>query len=588
MIKLSYKYKLLLSFTATFAVFAAVLVAFEMSHEQSYSARLLRERLQCYADLAAGIMERDTGKVATKKIEHFVRMLPDSAIRLTIMRHNGSVLYESEHNAPERMGNHADRPEVVEALTKTDGYDIRESATMKAEYFYYAKSYPHFIVRVALPYTPDIRNFLKPSSVFLWFVLIVFPIVIVMLIFLSDRMGKSISRLRTFINEAERGRLSYVKIDFPHSELGEIGRKIMEAYKELDEKGREARAGRERLLKHFQYFEGGIAIFNDRREIIYANPRFTQYVNAILPNPTGDISTLWDDPAFSPALQYVQLNNQTGRTPSGTAPVTRFTITSGGTHFSVQVLIYSEGDFEITMYDITHAEKNHVIKQQMSNNITHELRTPVSSIRGYMETIMECRGLSDEKKMYFLKRAYNQVLRLTELIRDVSIINKVEEAPETMTKEIIHPAEIMDDVLEELRAKIEEAGIKTESLIPQDTEVYGNYSLVYSIFRNLVENSVRYAGQGVTIHAECYKSGDDFCYFLFYDTGKGCPEKHLPRLFERFYRAEEGRTRELGGSGLGLSIVRNAVTFHHGNITVRNRKSGGLEFLFTLQRKPLQ
>lgn len=588
MIKLSYKYKLLLSFTATFAVFAAVLVAFEMSHEQSYSARLLRERLQCYADLAAGIMERDTGKVATKKIEHFVTTLPDSTIRLTIMRHNGSVLYESEHNAPERMGNHADRPEVVEALTKTDGYDIRESATMKAEYFYYAKSYPHFIVRVALPYTPDIRNFLRPSSVFLWFVLIVFPIVIVMLIFLSDRMGKSISRLRTFINEAERGRLSYVKIDFPHSELGEIGRKIMEAYKELDEKGREARAGRERLLKHFQYFEGGIAIFNDRREIIYANPRFTQYVNAILPNPTGDISTLWDDPAFSPALQYVQLNNQTGRTPSGTAPVTRFTITSGGTHFSVQVLIYSEGDFEITLYDITHAEKNHVIKQQMSNNITHELRTPVSSIRGYIETIMECKGLSEEKKMYFLQRAHNQVLRLTELIRDVSIINKVEEAPETMTKEIIHPAEIMDDVLEELRAKIEEAGIKTESLIPQDTEVYGNYSLVYSIFRNLVENSVRYAGQGVTIHAECYKSGDDFCYFLFYDTGKGCPEKHLPRLFERFYRAEEGRTRELGGSGLGLSIVRNAVTFHHGNITVRNRKSGGLEFLFTLQRKPLQ
>lgn len=588
MIKLSYKYKLLLSFTATFAVFAAVLVAFEMSHEQSYSARLLRERLQCYADLAAGIMERDTGKVATKKIEHFVTTLPDSAIRMTIMRHNGSVLYESEHNAPERMGNHADRPEVVEALTKTDGYDIRESATMKAEYFYYAKSYPHFIVRVALPYTPDIRNFLRPSSVFLWFVLIVFPIVIVMLIFLSDRMGKSISRLRTFINEAERGRLSYVKIDFPHSELGEIGRKIMEAYKELDEKGREARAGRERLLKHFQYFEGGIAIFNDRREIIYANPRFTQYVNAILPNPTGDISTLWDDPAFSPALQYVQLNNQAGRTPSGTAPVTRFTITSGGTHFSVQVLIYSEGDFEITLYDITHAEKNHVIKQQMSNNITHELRTPVSSIRGYIETIMECKGLSEEKKMYFLQRAHNQVLRLTELIRDVSIINKVEEAPETMTKEIIHPAEIMDDVLEELRAKIEEAGIKTESLIPQDTEVYGNYSLVYSIFRNLVENSVRYAGQGVTIHAECYKSGDDFCYFLFYDTGKGCPEKHLPRLFERFYRAEEGRTRELGGSGLGLSIVRNAVTFHHGNITVRNRKSGGLEFLFTLQRKPLQ
>lgn len=588
MARLNYKYKLLLSFTATFAVFAAVLVAFEMSHEQNYNARLLRERLECYSDITARISATQGGDIDKTRVDHMLHTLPDTTLRLTIMRHNGRVVYESSAGNADTLDNHAKRPEVVEALTNNDGYDIRKSATTGVEYFYYAKSYPQFIVRLALPYTPDIRNFLRPSSVFLWFVLIVFPIVIVMLIFLSDKMGKSISRLRTFINEAERGQVPYERIDFPHSELGEIGRKIMNAYKELDEKGRQARTGRERLLKHFQYFEGGIAIFNAHKEIIYANPRFTQYVNTILPNPTGDIATIWEDPAFSPALQFVELNSRTVHSPGDTAPVTRFTITAGSTHFAVQVLIYSEGDFEITLYDSTHAERNRVIKQQMSNNITHELRTPVSSIRGYIETIMECKGLSDEKKMYFLKRAYNQVLRLSELIRDVSIITKVEEAPETMNKEMLHPAEIMDDVLEELRAKIEEAGIKTECLIPADTEVYGNYSLVYSIFRNLVENSVRYAGHGVTIHAECYKSGDDYCYFVFYDTGKGCPEQHLPRLFERFYRAEEGRTRELGGSGLGLSIVRNAVTFHHGNISVRNRKGGGLEFLFTLQRRPLQ
>ena len=515
-----------------------------------------------------------------------LQTMPDSAARLTVITHNGAVLYESGGESPDRMDNHAGRPEVAEALSGKEGYDIRKSATTNVEYFYYAKAYPRFIVRVALPYTPDIRNFLRPSSVFLWFVLIVFPVVIVMLVYLSDRMGKSVSRLRKFMNDAERGHVPYEEIDFPHSELGDIGRKIMEAYKEIEEKGRQARTDRERLLKHFRYFEGGIAIFNARREIIYANPRFTQYVNTILPNPTGNVNTIWEDNAFLPARQFVELNNHSLKAGE-TAPVTRFTINAGSAHFAVQVLMYSDGDFEITLHDITRTEKNRVLKQQMSNNITHELRTPVSSIRGYIETIMECDGLPDERKRYFLKRAHDQVLRLSELIRDVAIITKVEEAPETMNKEMIHPAEIMNEVIEELRTRINDADMKAECLISEGTEIYGNYSLVYSIFRNLTENSVRYAGRGAEIHAECYKSGDDFCYFVFYDTGKGCPEEHLPRLFERFYRAEEGRTRELGGSGLGLSIVRNAVTFHHGNISVRNRKGGGLEFLFTLQRRPM-
>lgn len=584
--RLSYKYKLLLSFTATFAVFAAVLVAFEMSHEQNYSARLLRERLSCYADMAAGTIESAQGDSTRAELARMLQTMPDSAARLTVITHNGAVLYESGGESPDRMDNHAGRPEVAEALSGKEGYDIRKSATTNVEYFYYAKAYPRFIVRVALPYTPDIRNFLRPSSVFLWFVLIVFPVVIVMLVYLSDRMGKSVSRLRKFMNDAERGHVPYEEIDFPHSELGDIGRKIMEAYKEIEEKGRQARTDRERLLKHFRYFEGGIAIFNARREIIYANPRFTQYVNTILPNPTGNVNTIWEDNAFLPARQFVELNNHSLKAGE-TAPVTRFTINAGSAHFAVQVLMYSDGDFEITLHDITRTEKNRVLKQQMSNNITHELRTPVSSIRGYIETIMECDGLPDERKRYFLKRAHDQVLRLSELIRDVAIITKVEEAPETMNKEMIHPAEIMNEVIEELRTRINDADMKAECLISEGTEIYGNYSLVYSIFRNLTENSVRYAGRGAEIHAECYKSGDDFCYFVFYDTGKGCPEEHLPRLFERFYRAEEGRTRELGGSGLGLSIVRNAVTFHHGNISVRNRKGGGLEFLFTLQRRPM-
>ena len=443
------------------------------------------------------------------------------------------------------------------------------------------------MVRVARPYDEGVRNILRPANVFLLFVLLVLPIAIVILIYISDSFGRSVSRLRRFIDEAGKGGIGYDEISFPHSELGDIGREIMNLYRKLDEKGRQAKTERERLLKHFQYLEGGIAIFNTEKGIVYANPRFVQYVNSILPVPTGDVNTIWTNDAFRPVSEFVGLNSRE-LSPGEAAPVMRFNISAGSARYAVQVVVYNSSDFEMTLYDVTRAEKSRILKQQMSNNITHELRTPVSSIRGYIETILECKGLSDDRKRYFLERAYTQVIRLSELIRDVAIITKVEEAPETMHKETLMPCEIVNDVIEELDSRIKDADMQVYNRIDPEIKIFGNYSLVYSIFRNLVENSVRYAGRGTEVCVECYNSDDDFCYFNFYDTGKGCPEEHLPRLFERFYRAEEGRTRELGGSGLGLSIVRNAVTFHHGNISVRNRKEGGLRFLFTLQRHEMK
>jgi len=119
--------------------------------------------------------------------------------------------------------------------------------------------------------------------------------------------------------------------------------------------------------------------------------------------------------------------------------------------------------------------------------------------------------------------------------------------------------------------------------IPDDLTVNGNQNLLYAVFRNLTDNVIRYAGENIKIRISMYNEDKDFYYFSFYDTGCGIAnENHLNRLFERFYRINEGRTRDSGGSGLGLSIVKNAVAFHKGSITVKNRKEGGLEFLFTV------
>lgn len=581
---MTYKSKLLVNFMALFAVFTLLLVMFQYNREKQYKRELLETRLRSYANVVAGAVNMAHAVNDSTSFDALDRMLP-SDLRLTVIGHRGNVIYESRSHGILEMGNHLDRPEVAmaEESREGEGVNIRCSATFHKDYFYFAKDYHGFIVRVALPFNAEVQNFMKADNVFLWFVLMLFPIALVLLIYISDRFGKAVSGLRNFMNSADRGLVDYERITFPQSELGKLGEKIMQKYKQLEDSSRQIALERERLLRHFHYFEEGIGIFDAKRRNLYTNPRFTQYINVILEHPTGNVDTLWKAQAFAPVAEFLDLHSKQDTAQNDT-PVFRYTLKAGGSTFGVQVLVYSDGSFELSLADVTKAEKNRVLKQQMSNNITHELRTPVSSIRGYLETIIECPTLSDERKRYFVEKAFAQVVRLTDLIRDVALITKTEEAADLMPREEVDISRVIADVREDLHAGLESQHMTLHVNLPEGLTLNGNYSLIYSIFRNLVENSIRYAGEGTEVNISCYNMTQEFCYFSVYDTGQGVAEEHQPRLFERFYRVTEGRTRANGGTGLGLSIVRNAVLFHHGDISVRNRKGAGLEFIFTLHR----
>ncbi|MCM1176683.1 MAG: HAMP domain-containing histidine kinase [Bacteroidales bacterium] len=232
---------------------------------------------------------------------------------------------------------------------------------------------------------------------------------------------------------------------------------------------------------------------------------------------------------------------------------------------------------------IQEREKYREMKQQMSNNVAHELRTPVSSIRGYLETLLTCENIDPERKRSFIDKAYKQSIRLSDLIRDIALITKIEEASDQLLKETLNVRRIAEDVFDELRDSIAERGDVIENTLPPDLTLKGNQTLIYAIFRNLVENSVKYAGKHITIHIECTLHRDGSCDFIYYDTGVGVHKEHRERIFERFYRLTEGRTRDAGGSGLGLSIVRNAVAFHGGTIAAYRHNGGGLEYRFTMK-----
>ena len=220
-------------------------------------------------------------------------------------------------------------------------------------------------------------------------------------------------------------------------------------------------------------------------------------------------------------------------------------------------------------------------KKRITGNLAHELRTPVTSIRGYLETLVDNPQMDEAKKGQFIDRAYRQTLRLSDLIRDISLITKMEEAPQTLKKEHLGMRHLTCEVIEEFAGTIAAQGVKVENTIADDVCILGNQSLLYALLRNLVENSLRYGGPGITIHIEC-SLYDGMANFFYYDTGKGVSDEHLGKIFERFYRIPEEDSHRSEGSGLGLSIVKNAVAFHRGTISAHHLQPHGLAFRFSI------
>ena len=209
------------------------------------------------------------------------------------------------------------------------------------------------------------------------------------------------------------------------------------------------------------------------------------------------------------------------------------------------------------------AEKEGRMRRELTQNIAHELKTPVASILGYTETILNTPGIDEETRHQFIVRTHLQAQRLTALLQDISILNRM--------------------VVQETALAFENRKMTLSNSLSQGIIVRGNPSLLYSVFRNLVDNALNYAGQGTVVKVYAVEE-TDYWHFVFTDNGVGIPPEHLPRIFERFYRIDKGRSRSLGGTGLGLAIVKNAVMLHGGTIIAKPTEGGGLTFEFSIKK----
>ena len=251
--------------------------------------------------------------------------------------------------------------------------------------------------------------------------------------------------------------------------------------------------------------------------------------------------------------------------------------------FNLHAIVFSDRSFEVVIRDITKIEKQKIIKEQITSNIAHELKTPITIILGYLE-LLNNNDISKEDAKKYIGNAYAQSERLSDLIEDISLLQKMSEARERFSFETVNLNDLIYEVKDSLALSLQVKNCDVKIRLPKPIILNANRSLLFSVFYNLFDNAIKYGGENIEISVNNYLEDSNYYYFSFSNTGATIEKKHFLRIFERFYRVDNDRSREKGGTGLGLAIVKNAIQLHGGEITAGNHQNGGVEFLFTLSK----
>jgi signal transduction histidine kinase len=569
--------RLFLYFFSIFFVMLATICFFQYQREKEFRTEQLDNQLSIYNfTIHRFLQERNP---SWEQLEDYVKLFPDSTLRVTVIDSAGYVTFDSFIEKGIKLTNHLNRPEIQMANYQPNGKAIRHSISTGNNYYYLAHKFNNIYVRSALPYNVSLISTLKANTFFFYFMLFVLIIGTIALYFISRNFSRSVDRLRIFTRKAEQGELPEAVIDFPNDELGEISEHIVQLYKLLLKTKDEVNREREKLIKHLQISQEGLGIFSADKKEILVNTHFVQYTNMLADKQSESSDDIFQLPELSEINQFIDQNLLFKRQNRK-----KITVEKGARIFSIQCIVFQDDTFEISINDISTQEHENQLKRQLTQNISHELKTPVSSILGYMESILENPELDPARQRFFIERSFQQAQRLRDLLQDISTLNKIDEGNRIFDKEEFNISNIIIDVINDVHLEIEQRHCNVLTNFGDNLKITGNKSLIYSIFRNLLDNALAYAGDNLTIDIKCFREDASFYYFSFSDNGIGVAEEHLNRLFERFYRVDKGRSRKLGGTGLGLAIVKNAVIYHKGNISAKCSPSGGLSFVFSLRK----
>ena len=512
-------------------------------------------------------------------METRIRRLAElSRSRVTLMDAAGKILADSEMPVAQ-MEKHFNRPEIEEACVRGKGSAIRFSRTVGMDMLYVAlplKGEGETVgyVRLARPFYEVKSQTDALFSSVLIAMGIVIPLALFLAFFFSYRLTSPITAMEQFTERLRKGDVSGTLLVKTADEMKQLADNINYLVEELQEKIRTANEEKAKLIAAFASMTEGVLVLDQEDRIEIFNRAFRKMIASRYGDVVG--KTLIE------AFRNIELQKAFDFFKEQGEPVSR-EISLGEGHplildASISAVQGSPGERKtmIVFHDVTRLKRLERVRADFVANVTHEIRTPLTAILGFIETLRE--GAIEERKtaQKFLDIIERHAMRLNRLVEDLLIISDIELGEMQFFFENVFVSGILESVLPviEPRAREKELTIRREwpEALPS---IKADRDRLVQIFLNVLDNAVKFTPEGGSIDVKAVADGDDRVVVKISDTGIGIPREELSRLGERFYRVDKTRSRELGGTGLGLSIVKHLMAAHGGRMEIESQMGKG-------------
>jgi len=505
-----------------------------------------------------------------------------SQTRFTVILSNGVVVADSDKN-PVLMDNHLSRPEIKQCFDDDTGTSVRYSQTLNTEFIYVAKhitrkSQTLCVIRSSVPLTFLGKTLQVFKNRFLTAGLLITAIIALVSLLVSRNISKPLETMLRGIERFSEGELSFRLTRSGSFEMARLTDALNQMAAQLDEKIKAIVRGKNELQAVLEGMIESVLALDTERRIININQAaarlFQLDANKVIGNKIDQL------------IQNEELHSIIGKILMGTTPVESEIIISQKTEFHLQIQGSVIRDAQdqvigavIVLNDVTRLRRLEKVRQDFVANVSHEIRTPLTSIKGFAETLLSGAIEDPETARGFVQIISNQSNRLNAIIEDLLILARLEEEDNrTFLKfKTYRVNKVIRDAIKLCKPKADTNDILLEFKPENDISTRMIPDLVEQALVNLIDNAIKYSPKHSTVLIGIQSRGE-MIRISVADHGPGIHMKHLPRLFERFYRVDKARSRKLGGTGLGLAIVKHIARVHWGDVSVESEPGRGSTF----------
>ncbi|MDF2892820.1 MAG: cell wall metabolism sensor histidine kinase WalK [Clostridia bacterium] len=550
----------------------------------------MEEKLVSASYILSQVLSED---IQADNIEHIKAVLSKVSrelnVRITLIDRQGTVLGETSYD-PSLMENHLKRPEIQKALKGSVGKEIRFSSTMKLDFMYiaqpiYRDDYIAGVIRLSTP-MKEIKGLMKSINGNLLLALIPGLFLSLLLVYrISISITSPIKEIKNAAVDITLGKLDPSINITSRDEIGELAKAIDFMAASLRDKINSIRDKNTRMEAILSSVVNGIIAVDSNENILFINPIAQKMLNI----DEGDI-------AGKHLLQVIR-NNKIDNMIKGILENKSFEENEISLNYPTQKIFrlnsnaikYPESDriigIIIIIQDITEIKKLEKMRSDFVANVSHELKTPLTSIKGFVETLKAGAIEDQAAAVRFLNIIEDEADRLNRLISDILSLSELENRKGKTRYEIINTADKIREIISLLQNQAVHKNIDLIVKVEADVRMlHGDPDQFKQMLINLVDNAVKYTPEGGKVQVTAYNTKNEVVIRIK-DNGIGIPKEHIPRLFERFYRVDKARSRNVGGTGLGLAIVKHIIMQFQGKIDVVSEVGQGTEFILSIPRE---